>query len=389
METSSDTAALDTLGNALAHPDAWSLEAVAARHEQGQAARILIDRLGLVERWGSDLATTYAQLDDLARTARKAAETRPNTDKARAAAQDAWERFCGQVGVPTGVVVPGLLDAFSLWLLHSGSKDGNGGYALATARAHLKNLITVFHLSGVDLPERASREASEMLTLAYAQLSRDNRHREGRGQAEAVSQADLIRAVDACNTATLSGLRDRAALLTGWMLMSRASELADLQVGDVKWLRNGAAVAVTVRASKTSSSARTNEAKCYDGRYCVVTALREYIDALAGMGADTSPNAPLLRAVDRWGKPRTASMTPDAVTNLVAAAAERAGLDYRVTGHSLRSGSATDALTRLPLHRVAKLGGWSDNSAELLKYLRDSRNLDDRASVLHMNALSA
>lgn len=366
----------------------WSLDAVAARHREAAHAEELAAQLRLADRFGPDLAATYVKLDAVARAARQQA-TRPNTDKARRAARVVWERFCATVGVPTGVVEGDLLDVYALWLLHSGNADG-GPFALASARAHLKNTLTVLRAAGVELPEHAGRNAAEMLTLAHEELARDNRHAEGRGQAEAVTWPDLQRAVDACDTTTLVGLRARAVLLTGWLLMARASELADLQVGDVKWLRRGQFVAVTVRASKTSGSARTNEADCQDDAYCVLTALREYLDALAaalGLASrDELPkSAPLFRRIDRWGKPGAAAMSPDSITDLIAAAAEQAELDYRVTGHSLRSGGATDALAQgLPITTVARLGGWTPNSTELAGYLRDSRHLDQRASVQRM-----
>ena len=66
---------------------------------------------------------------------------------------------------------------------------------------------------------------------------------------------DLSAIVAACDDQTATGLRDRAIVLLGFVLLARRSELAALNLSDIEPVA-GEGIAVTIRASKTDRSAR-------------------------------------------------------------------------------------------------------------------------------------
>ena len=75
-------------------------------------------------------------------------------------------------------------------------------------------------------------------------------------------------------------------------------------------------------------------------------------------------------------------MAPDSVTAAVARVAQRSGVPLRWTGHSLRSGLATesrrngkDALV------IAQQGGWAPNSKAMMGYMRRADEWDDNAAA--------
>jgi integrase len=189
--------------------------------------------------------------------------------------------------------------------------------------------------------------------------------------------------VDVCDPATASGVRDRAMIVLGWAMMARRSELAALNVGDVRVVDDG--MEVTVQASKTDQDALGTVVHVPYGSHPETCPVRTVQAWMAAMG---TPSGPLFRPVDRHGRmggdPKFAGrstgprMTPQAVEVVIVRAAKRAGLPSgrKATGggytpHSLRSGAAT-ATYRAgadPL-AIARHGRWKEGSPVLLGYIR-------------------
>lgn len=155
--------------------------------------------------------------------------------------------------------------------------------------------------------------------------------------------ADLIQVL-AHLSPDLSGVRDRALLLTGYTGGLRRSELAALSLEDLDWKNEGAVL--TLRRSKTDQEGQGRQVAIPRGAHaatCPVTALRLWIEA-AGLETAGLETGPLFREVDRHGRVGEARLHPDSVGAILKRAVARAGFDPAgFGGHSLRAGFATQA----------------------------------------------
>jgi site-specific recombinase XerD len=137
----------------------------------------------------------------------------------------------------------------------------------------------------------------------------------------------------------LQGVRDRALLLVGFAGGFRRSELASLEVSDLKETEQG--IVITLRRSKTDPLAQGRPVALpygSDPRTCPVRALRSWLEQ-AGI-----IEGPIFRAVDQFDVAKEGALHPDSVAYLVKRAIARVGLaEQDFAGHSLRAGLATQA----------------------------------------------
>ncbi|MBX6387144.1 MAG: tyrosine-type recombinase/integrase [Microbispora sp.] len=185
---------------------------------------------------------------------------------------------------------------------------------------------------------------------------------------------------------TLAGKRDAVLLLLGYATAARVSELAALDIADVRETDDGLLVTVYRRKIKKF----TEVAVPYGSNpaTCPVRATRALVEALAEAGRTSGP---LLVRIDRHGRiapPMTRGgrpigdpagrMTADAIADVVTRIATAAGLEGRWTGHSLRRGFATAARRAgAALERIGRHGGWADGSRALLGYLEEGDRWTD------------
>lgn len=191
---------------------------------------------------------------------------------------------------------------------------------------------------------------------------------------------------------TLAGKRDAALVLLGFAVAGRVSELVALDITDIVRADHGLDTTVYRRKIKDF----TDNAILYgtDPATCPVRAVLGYVHALKAEGRT---DGPLFIRIDRHGRiapPMTrrnkqtgaletigdpdGRMTPDAAGDVVARRADRAGLEGRWSGHSLRRGFATAA--RRAGHdkiRTARVGGWADDSRALDGYMEDADRVKD------------
>lgn len=182
-----------------------------------------------------------------------------------------------------------------------------------------------------------------------------------------ITRAELAKMIDA-TPHDLRGARDRAILLLGYAGAFRRSELAALEIEDVRFLED--AMLVTVRRSKTDQEghgATKRIPQLDDAALCPVRAVREWLDAAR------LESGALFRAIDRWGHPRANGMTDRVIALVVKDAAQRAGLEPRqFAGHSLRAGFVTQAATdQAPEWAIAEVTGHKSR-AVLQRYIRDA-----------------
>src|SRR5262249_33580424 len=132
---------------------------------------------------------------------------------------------------------------------------------------------------------------------------------------------------------------ERAIVLFGFASALRRSELAGLDLADVRLVVRGAIVCVA--KSKNDQEGEGRELGVHRGRWqqtCPVPALEAWI-AKRGEW-----DGPLFAAIGRTGVVGRSRLSGAAIAGVVKAAAKRAGLDpSRYGGHSLRAGCATSA----------------------------------------------
>ena len=176
----------------------------------------------------------------------------------------------------------------------------------------------------------------------------------GRGQVAGVrwGQADAAAAVAANGGVDIAGLRDGAIIAVASDAMLRVSEIAALRVSDIERTDDGTAT-VKVRRSKTDQ----------EGEGAVLflgpsTAARvaAWLGA-AGVSTDDT-DAPLFQCIDRGGTPR-GQLSARSVRRIITARCSAAGVEGRISGHSLRVGSAQSlAAAGAGLVQMQQAGRW-------------------------------
>ena len=166
-------------------------------------------------------------------------------------------------------------------------------------------------------------------------------------QAKPLLREDLFLVLDALGD-EIRDHRDRALLLIGWAGGFRASELVGLRLEDVEHVREG--LVLHLRKSKTDQLGKGRKLGIPFGRarHCPVFALEKWIDVLA------VDEGPLFRPVDRHGCVGSRNLRGDAVSSVLRARMEAAGLNADgFSGHSLRSGIVTSAISQgISSHKI-------------------------------------
>jgi integrase len=154
---------------------------------------------------------------------------------------------------------------------------------------------------------------------------------------DALLTSDIRKMIDHCPSG-LRGARDRALLLVGFAGAFRRSELAALEVADLKFTAEG--LVIDLRRSKTDQEAKGREVGIpfgADELTCPVRSLKAWLTrANIELG-------PVFRSVGKNGRLSQFPLAPDSVAWIIRQAARRAGLAGDISGHSLRSGHVTTA----------------------------------------------
>jgi integrase len=193
-------------------------------------------------------------------------------------------------------------------------------------------------------------------------------------QAKPLCRDDLLQVLEATGDTPKDG-RDRALLLIGFAGALRRSELVGLNVEDLEQMRQG--VILHLRRSKTDQEAEGQKIGIPHGRgrWCPVAALNDWLQLSA------IETGPVFRPLDRAGRVGGARLSGDAVSLIVRARVEAAGLDpCRYSGHSLRAGLATSASQiGVPTWKIrAQTRHASD--AMLARYIRDGELFNQNAA---------
>ena len=330
------------------------------------------------ERHGVDTARRLEEAENLADAV--AREITPeNTVDTYAKSWRVWERFCSTQGFPLTEGSRGALVAFAVWMLREGRQDGVG-YAPSAAKTHLAATAVGLRQRGQTVSKDAFGEARDALDGLTVKLLKDGERR-GRGKAVAADIGGLNLIVRSCPPG-LTGLRDKALVLTGFNFASRASEPAGLLTGDIALQPRG--MVVSVLTGKTRYSVR--EARipyAQDPELCPVRAWIAYREQLVAEHGQqwTNPSTPAFVSINRWGQV-TGGLGPDGVTRAIKRISARAQVPIEWTGHSLRAGLATEGRKKgKDAVSISRQGGWAPNSREMLGYMRAADEWDDNASA--------
>ncbi len=230
------------------------------------------------------------------------------------------------------------LAAYLAALFESGRSPATASMVVAAVRFQAR-------LTGSESPVGPR---TDRVLAGFRRAARDR----GRGQVAGVrwSQADAAAAVAANGAASAHGLRDAAIIAVASDAMLRVSELAALRVGD---LGAEGEHTVTVRRSKTDQDAEG--AVLYLGEPTVAR-VAAWLEAAGVSTADTA--APLFQRIDRGGTPR-GPISARSIRRIITARCADAGVEGRVSGHSLRVGSAQSlAAAGAGLVEMQQAGRW-------------------------------
>ncbi|MFF1444095.1 site-specific integrase [Streptomyces sp. NPDC058295] len=325
----------------------------------------------LPEQFDDDLRARIAALD--AASDGHAADQRPdNTTRAYEGDWKTWTAFCSQLQIPPTAATRGTLRAFVDYLWNREKR------AYSTIDRKLAGVVVTLRRPpyNVLVDPDATRAARELLKDYRKKADAAEEPTRGRGKAPAMRLVDLRLIVSKCDT-DIFGLRDRAMILLGFSIAARRAELAGLRLRNIRDDERG--LLVDVRVSKTEP--RT-VAVPYGQNVatCPVKAWNAWRDA----ACIVDPDRHAFRRIHHTGSVQPQGLTPQRAGDLITAAGLRAGFQELFTGHSVRSGMATEA-RRAGKDRkaIAAVTGHADGSKVLDGYMQivDQWDPDDNALI--------
>ncbi|MEE1769271.1 tyrosine-type recombinase/integrase [Streptomyces sp. JV185] len=323
----------------------------------------------LPAEFDDQLRTRLAALDAASDT--HADGQRPdNTTRAYNADWKTWESFCTQLQIPTTAATRGTLRAF---VDHLWNREKRAYSTIDRKLAGVTVKLRKEYRVIVD-PE-ATKAARELLKDYRKQAAAAEEPERGRGKAPALRLVDLRHIVSMCDT-DIFGLRDRAMLLLGFSIAARRAELAGLRLRNIRDDDNGLLVHVAV--SKTDP--RTVPVPFgTNPDTCPVRAWKAWRNAAQVL----DPDRHAFRRIHHTGAVQPQGLTPQRAGDLITAAGLRAGFEDLFTGHSVRSGLATEA-RRAGKDRkaIAAITGHKEGSKVLDGYMQIVDQWDAKDNAL-------
>lgn len=172
---------------------------------------------------------------------------------------------------------------------------------------------------------------------------------------------------------SVSGVRDKALILTGWALFLRRSELVSFRYEDLKFQKDRLILTLNRGKTDQENTGSTLALPKLGGPACPVAAIHLWLQ-VSGI-----QNGPVFRRVLRGGNVGSDSqgLTPSSVNLILKRRALEAGVDEAMlfSGHSLRRGGITQAysdqqhesdIQRVSRHKsLIQLRDYRDMSAAL------------------------
>lgn len=275
---------------------------------------------------GEQLPPRILALLDEATTSVEQNRHAENTKKAYSSDWSVFQDWCAQNNVEAMPASPAVLIAFFT--------DMKTMRAPATLSRYLVSIRAAHEAFGHPTPT-----THPAFTATWKSLRREIGTRQ-RGKAALPKEA-LLACMEQQDVKTLTGMRNRAMLLVGFMGGYRRSELCNLRVDDLEWEDQG--VIIHLRRSKTDQEGE-GSAKAFpykkDKTLCVPSTIRQWMDA-------ARIKSGWLWRTKHGGRWQDKPITEHAFAKMFKASLASAGIDKRKYGaHSLRSGIATHMAER-------------------------------------------
>lgn len=243
----------------------------------------------------------------------------------------------------------------------------NAGAAIASCK-QAQAAIRTRHRAAGHPNQPDIEKAKAVLRTAARDKAEDGQG--GQKQSLPIVVLALRQMIETCQGGTLLDTRDHALLTLGIAIFARRSDLARLNLADLRSVPEG--MNVRLRLSKTDQEGRGVDVPVLHGAYegtDPIRAVNRWRDALGSRGID---HGRLFRSVDRHGR-IGASLSGTAINEAVRNRARLAGVADadQYTAHSLRAGAATIAyMNGAPVSEICRLGRWAPGSSVVLRYIR-------------------
>ncbi|WP_405634214.1 tyrosine-type recombinase/integrase [Streptomyces sp. NBC_00056] len=316
-------------------------------------------------------AATLAVLHAMEEAAEKHLDAiRPHNTK-RGYANDwaMWEEFHGWLAERTGHTLPltavtkGTMVGFVVWL------DTVKAAAPNSIDRRITGVTVTLRGRGIEVPKAVTVAARQ----ALKPLKRDpERQARGRGPAATVTP-DQLRQMSAAAATGLTGLRDRALWLMAFGIAGRSAEVAALRADGITLVSQG--LDVNVPAVKGRPPRNVVVAYGKNPDTCPVRAWSTW-KAATGIA-----RGPAFLPIDVWGNVGGRALSSEAVREIIARNAERAGVAVRLTGHSMRAGFITTSRRAGKREeKIREQSGHAENSPAFWGYIREADKWTDAAS---------
>ena len=262
--------------------------------------------------------------------------TSPNTCRAYQGGWERWQEWASQRGFQSMPADPLAVSSYII-------ERAESGVSPATIRMDRASIAAAHRTVGTDDP--TAEKAVHQVMRCIVRTHRDR----GRGQVQGLDWDGAVRTAKLAESeGSVAGLRDGALIRVGSDALLRASELAALTVADLIRQPNGKWT-VTIRQSKTDQEGRGHV------RFVgapTVAAVQRYETA-----ADVSEGA-LFRRINKGGAVGD-RLGVRSIRQIIKRRAIDAEIEGRVSGHSLRVGSAQSlAAAGAGLVELQQAGDW-------------------------------
>jgi site-specific recombinase XerD len=281
-----------------------------------------------------------------------------------------WEEFHDWLADHTGHRMPstavskGTLVGFVVWL------DTIKLAAPSSIDRRITGVtVTARRQYGIEVPKEATVAARKALKPLKVDEDRIAR---GRGPAKAATPEQL-RQMAAAVPDSLTGLRDRSLWLMAFFIAGRSAEVAAIRAEGITLHSEGLKVRVPGVKGRPA-----REVVVVYGKNPDTCPVRAWLTWKAASGITTGA---AFRAIDVWGNIADRHLTAEAVREIIARNAERAGVAVRLTGHSMRAGFITTSRRAGKREeKIREQSGHAENSPAFWGYIREADKWTDAAS---------
>ncbi|MGL5598322.1 MAG: tyrosine-type recombinase/integrase [Aeromonas sp.] len=234
----------------------------------------------------------------------------------------------------------------------------------ATLVRRLAGIRYAFKQKGIEPMPTEHAEIKEMMR-GIVRLG-DNRKR----KTGALTLSPLTQVLDEIDCTHLAGLRDHTLLLLMFCCALRRSEAARIEVKDIDFIGKG----IRLRLKPSKHQLHETEIALIPGKHhCPVTALQTWLHK------SKLCEGPLFRRMNRWGQLTADPLGPQGINLMIKRRTGQAIDDLYVSGHSLRRGFITSAVTAgKPMNKIIEVTRHKDMRT-LQEYFDDANKFSDHA----------